>query len=441
MHSQFLKRITDLGLIPGKHRILVAVSGGPDSVALTDLISHAGFQFGLAHCDFGLRGKESDDDAVFCKALGTFYEVPFHVQKFDLAAECAIRETNVQESARQIRYEYFDLLRREFGYDFVVTGHHADDSVETFFLNLLRGTGLNGLKGIPEQNGSVIRPLLHFSRNQVMDYLITAGLTFRTDSSNQTVKYDRNVIRHKVIPLLKELNPSISETVSLTQAHLKQAAAALEDYLDLLKKQVCRQEQDALIIDKSAVYHCKHGPFLMFHLLHPFGFTPAQCQSAFKLCAPDSLPGKRLEAPANTLYANRKELVINAAILISGEHVVIQTESDFSKCLLLSVLQEQRLVSLNQNFLTLDRNQVRYPLLWRGWRQGDRIQPFGMKGSKLVSDLLREKHLNEVQKTKVQVLVNDENEILWVAGIKASEKTRLSNETSHTFILCYAGAQ
>ena len=441
MHSQFLKRVTDLGLIPGKHRILVAISGGPDSVALTDLISHAGFQFGLAHCDFGLRGKESDDDATFCKELGKFYQVAFHIQKFDMENECEVRKTNVQESARQVRYEYFDLLRREFGYDFIVTGHHADDSVETFFINLLRGTGLNGLKGIPEKNGPVIRPLLYFSRNEIMDFLQGTGLTFRKDSSNSTLKYDRNIIRHKILPQLGELNPSVSETIRHTQVHLKQASDALGDYIQLLAEKVSRHEQDTFIIEKAGVYQCKHGPFLMFHLLHPLGFTSAQCDSAYRLCAPRSLPGKRLESPANTLYANRNELLISPRILVSGEHVIINEAADFSRCKQLSVIEEQRVVSLNQDFLTLDRHQLKFPMVWRSWKQGDRIQPFGMKGTKLVSDLLREKQLNEVQKTKVHVLANHDNEILWVAGIRASEKTRLNGTTTNTFILHYAGAE
>ncbi len=441
MHSQFLKRMADLGLIAGKHRILVAISGGPDSVALTDLISHAGFQFGMAHCDFGLRGKESTDDAVFCKELSQFYQVPFHSQQFNMNSECETRQTNIQESARQIRYEYFDLLRREHQYDYIVTGHHSDDSAETFFINLLRGSGLKGLKGIPAINGYVVRPLLNFTRKEIEKYIQDAGLQFRLDSSNASFKYDRNVIRHRLFPILIELNPIAAETIRQTQYHLEQTAEALNDYLETLATAICSKVSDGISIDKKGIYNCKHGQLLMFHLLHPYGFTPAQCNSAYKLCAPDALPGKKLESAANTLFANRDTLRISSSVLISGEHVVIQSEADFEKCKKLTLINEQGVVALDQHYLTLDRQTIIYPLVWRNWEQGDRIQPFGMKGTKLVSDLLREHRLSEPEKHQVQVLVNNNDQLLWVAGIRASEITRIAGGTSNTFILRYASSE
>lgn len=404
---------------------MLALSGGLDSVVLAHLLSSQGYQFALAHCNFNLRGKESDADENFCKKLAGSLAVEIFCKSFNTAQYAKEHHTNIQLAARNLRYTWFEQIRQEENFDFVVTAHHANDSIETVLMNLLRGTGINGLKGIPEKNGPIRRPLLAFSREKILAYAQSNKISYREDQSNAEDKYDRNFIRHHVLPKLKELNPVLEETFLNNTKHFNEEAGIVNHYLEQRESDLILQTHDAVFISKKKL---KQEPFtatVLNYLLSGYGFNATQQENILQHLEQNSTPGKLFHSPSHRLTIDRNDLVIKTNSLQSAAELKLQSLEELRqveelRCTKLSVFEQPE-----NGALLIEPQRLIFPLTYRAVKTGDKFKPFGMKGFKLLSDFMKEQKLNAFQKENCRVLVNGNGDIVWVAGYRSDERYKV----------------
>lgn len=400
------------GLVKENNRVLVALSGGADSVALLRVLLQLQVECVAAHCNFRLRGEESDRDEAFvrnlCKELG----VELQVVHFDTAQEARKRGISIEMAARELRYAWFEEVRQATGCEVIAVAHHRDDSVETMLLNLLRGTGINGLRGIRPQNGRVVRPLLEVSREEILQYLERMKQPYVTDSSNLQDEYTRNKIRLNLLPMMEEVNPAIKETLLQTARHLDQAATLYNIGIAEGKKRVMKQGNiciEALLAEPAP-------EALLFELLHPLGFNAAQIAEVWK--ATSGQPGKRFYSEAWQVVKDRKLLLIaprEATALPSLHYEVVERTADF-------------VIPRDSRVACLDAAKLKGELTLRKWQEGDCFVPLGMKGKKRVSDYLTDRKRSLLQKEQQCVLCCN-NEIVWLVGERIDQRYRVTEAT------------
>ena len=430
MLQSFIDNIHRQHLFPTGQEVLLAVSGGIDSVVLAHLMHAAAFPFAVAHCNFGLRPGDCDRDEAFVRDLAAAYGATFHVTRFDTEAYAAAHGYGTEEAARRLRYDWFAGLCATHGYPALLTAHHADDVVETFFLNLLRGTGLAGLHGIlpvsslANSQSLLARPLLPFSRADIEAYAAKHRLQHVEDATNASLLYRRNQIRHRLLPLLRDITPAADNALRQTIGHLHSAEQFYRHLLAPLRDRYLVTQPDGtlrlaladLLADHPADLH----PQLLFELLHPFGFTASQL--ADLLATPRT--GARFLTPTH-------EAVLHRGVLIVNEN---DNENDNSP---LSILNSQLIPSLPPDFKSraattayFDADTLRQPLRLRHWREGDRFQPLGMAhGTQLVSDYFTDHHLALPDKQRQLLLVDADDTILWIVGRRTSHPHRVTPDT------------
>lgn len=405
--------------------VLLAVSGGRDSVALLHLMRQSGFQFAIAHCNFHIRPLECDRDQEFVRSLAQSYGVPFHLASFQCLSYAAEHHLSVEQAARQQRYTFFHSLCSSHGYTRIVTGHHADDSMETFFINLLRGTGIAGLHGIRPLQGIVARPLLPFSRQQINEYVATHQLSYVEDSTNASDDYRRNQIRHQLIPLLRQLAPSIDHTLPQTMEHLAQVEEVLLQQVSLLSSTHLQPSSDGKL---HLVNFSSLSPVLLYHLLKPYGFNASQTSDLLT----HSHTGAHFFSSTHQLTVERSFLVLeplSASPSATPPSVLTQTFL-LSEVSLQSLLHPLDGTLPQRHFLLLDADQVSLPLVWRHWSQGDRFRPFGMRGSQLLSDYFSTHKFTHSQRQSQWLLTDAHDHILWIAGHRASALAPVTSLTT-----------
>ncbi|WP_247234392.1 tRNA lysidine(34) synthetase TilS [Telluribacter sp. SYSU D00476] len=420
-------------------RTLLTVSGGIDSVVMVDLFSKAGLHLGIAHCNFGLRGEESEVDELFVKELAEQYGVPFYTKRFDTAAYARDRDVSTQMAARDLRYAWFEEVRRQEGYDYIATAHHSNDAIETVLLNLVRGTGLAGLRGITFRNGALIRPLLFASREQIEQYAAIHSLRWREDSSNQSTYYRRNLLRHQVVPVLRQINPSLEDTFQLTAERLRAAEALLAAHMKEWQQQAVRTEGAVLRISIASLLQATEPVYRLAELLQPHGFTYQQAQQIVNTL--EGLAGKLFQSPTHTLVKDRTELLLMPTPLPS-EEVLIEESSTMVQFgpTLFSIERlarpSQFQIATNPHTATFDSDKLKYPLRLRSWRQGDWFCPLGMGGKKKkVSDLLVNLKIPRTLKETIPVLVDSQDQIVWVAGLRPDHRFRITDQTTHLTLM------
>jgi tRNA(Ile)-lysidine synthase len=411
------------GLLQSK--ILVAVSGGLDSVVLTHLCYSLKLNFALAHCNFRLRQKESETDEYFVKNLAKKLDVTCYTKTFETSKYAKERNQSTQVAARNLRYNWFEELLGENDYKYVLTGHHLDDNLETFLINFTRGTGISGLTGIPEKKGQILRPLLPFSRKQIEKYAQSQFLEWRTDSSNSSDVYLRNRIRHHIIPVLKAENPSLLKSFQKTQDHLKQAEELNADYSKLLWNEITNQKNaDEYHLSIEKIRDQSHPKAILYQLLKDFGFT--QWQDIYNLLQAQS--GKEIFSKTHRLIKDREVLILtqqnsqnNQAIKIyKNDRKILFPDGQL---FLESVTQ---VTKKKDKIAYIAAEKIRFPLLLRKLKTGDRFQPFGMKGSKKISDFLIDKKFSLLEKEKTWIL-ESQGEIIWVVGHRIDERFKVEN--------------
>jgi tRNA(Ile)-lysidine synthase len=417
MLDSFLTFINQQKLDLSTKSTLLTVSGGVDSVVLAHLFYRAGFSAGIAHCNFGLRGEESDGDERFVAQLAQQYGFFLHVQRFETKKEALGQGVSTQMVARTLRYAWFEEVRQNLQYDFVATAHHLNDALETVLLNLTRGTGIAGLHGIAVKNQNLIRPLLFASREEIMEYALEQQLAYREDSSNLDSHYKRNLIRQEVVPVLKKMNPSLEHTFKTTAKRLSAAQALLQDLLQSWKKEVVKDNQGTIHISIPALLDSSEPVYRLWFILEAYGFTYRQAEEIF--LSAEGLSGKTFESATHVVLKDRDLFLVSERTGKNqgGEWVIDQRSGKFQLgvlSLVISTHPKNKEFSVNRGGGTasFDQDRLLFPLTVRSWMPGDTFYPFGMRGkSKKVSDLLIDLKVNRYEKQKVKVLLNGNGKV------------------------------
>ncbi|MEI6456128.1 MAG: tRNA lysidine(34) synthetase TilS [bacterium] len=435
MLAGFKKFIRKETLFRREDRILLAVSGGLDSVVMTDLFHQSGLKFAIAHCNFKLRGKESDRDERFVMKLAKRYEVPFFVQSFPTKDYSKNMGISVQMAARELRYAWFEEILVSQGYRYVATAHHLDDQAETFFINLLRGTGISGLHGILPKQGSVIRPMLFTGRDEIMKFAGLNHVTYREDSSNRSDKYLRNRIRRQVIPLLKKINPDFPSAIKETIMHLREFEEIGNNSVEEIRKRITRKEKNGILIDIDALRKLTPQGTFAWELLSPFGFNKSVTDDI--LASLGRNPGKIFFSPTHRLTRDRETLILetiekdkairNYAVgdFISTKKISVPIPLIFRKI----KKSKETVIPTSRREASLDLGKIIFPLIIRRWEPGDSFHPFGMERKKKISRFFIDEKFSLPNKEKTWLLCSGEK-ILWVIGHRIDHRFRVTSHTS-----------
>lgn len=432
MLSQFKKHIDENFSFLKEKKLLIACSGGVDSVVLTHLIKNLNFEMALAHCNFSLRGKESDGDEMFVIGFANKLNIPVFAETFDTHKFADDHKISTQMAARTLRYTWFDEVLNNFKFDYLLTAHHLDDDLETFFINISRGTGLSGLTGIPKQNERFIRPLLNFSRDQIESYAKTNKLQWREDSTNQKADYLRNKLRLDVIPQFKETNDTLLKNFQKTQHNLNAAQNLIEDYMALIYKLVVSETSEAYKINITKLIELPHTDALLYELLKNFGFTEWTDVSNLL----NAQTGKKVFSKTHLLLKNRDELVLTKITSDKINEQFLVSKEGISKPITLKLETTKYIDESGKNIIYVDADTLNFPLTIRKWKTGDSFQPFGMKGKKKLSKFFKDEKLSLNEKDKTWILLCDEK-ILWVIGYRMDDCFKVTETTSKILKITY----
>lgn len=415
---------------------LVALSGGADSVALLLVLKELGYSIEAVHCNFHLRGEESLRDEQYCKGLCERENIPLHIAHFDTKEYADLHKVSIEMAARDLRYKYFFQLKDDLQAAAICVGHHKEDSVETILINLLRGTGLSGMMGISPDANSIIRPLLSVSRQEIEQYLEERKVNYVTDSTNMIDDVVRNKIRLNIIPLLKEINPSVNDAILTTAQHLTDANIILQDSLEKTVKKGVLQSGESIKIDLSVVKSFPVPTYFLFHVLKPLGFTTTQIEEIGRHT--DGQTGQIWTSTTHELTHDRGFIYVHERQTEGRSKLVLPEKGRYvfdDKCSVrLSETairgEEGTVFSRNPLVADLDASLVRFPLTLRRTQEGDRFVPLGMQGSQLVSDFLTNLKRNRFEKRDQMVLVDAADEIVWVVGLRINDRFKITPKTT-----------
>lgn len=427
MLSKFQNHIQqNFPFLNGK-KLLLATSGGIDSMVLLDLCHKTGMDIRVAHCNFRLRGEESDADEEFVKTQCEKKDILLFVNHFDTKKFAEEHKLSIQVVARNLRYEWFNTLLLNNNYDYILTAHHLDDSLETFLINLTRGSGLDGLTGIPQQNGTIIRPLLPFIRNEIETYAQENAIQWREDSSNASDKYLRNRLRHDVIPVLKELNPGLLASFENTVSHLQQAQSMVDDASRIVYRKVVTDINFQKRIDLEQLMQLPNYEAYLYQWLLPFGFSDWESISDLV----SAQPGKQVHSQNHTLLKDRNELIVfqkpepetNEVFFIEKQEEVVKFPLNLEFCNVDNISVQAT------NTIFVDEEKIQFPLEIRKWQEGDLFYPFGMEGSKKLSKYFKDEKLSVLDKSQIWLLCSN-NQIVWIIGKRADDRFKVTEATT-----------
>ena len=410
-------------------KILLAVSGGVDSMVLADLCLKSNFNISIAHCNFKLRGDESDADERFVLEYAKNNNLAVYSDHFDTADYVERNKLSVQMAARKLRYDFFDKLRDEYLFDAVLTAHHADDNLETFFINLSRGSGLDGLVGIPNKNKYVIRPLLFFTRAQILEYASENKLKWREDSSNASLYYQRNHLRHELMPALKTIYPSIINALQSTQNYLRSSQDLLQNHIKAISDEVIEYSNTSeKHYSVSALKNLNPLRSYIFPLFRCYGFR--DFDELYNLI--DAQTGKQIHSKTHSLLKDRSVLILTKKSLNKKFYQKIEAENSTVRIheygISLKLENPIELGVSNHNTLFLDADKVQFPLVLRTWREGDYFYPSGMSGKKKMSKFFKDQKLSLIEKSKVLLLCSNDA-VIWVLGMRSDARFLADKKT------------
>ena len=420
--------LNNFQFLKGK-KLLLATSGGIDSMVMLHLFQQLDFEIAIAHCNFQLRGVESFEDQKFIQDYADANAVPVYITQFDTKAFAEDYKLSTQVAARELRYNWFYELLETEKYDYILTAHHADDNLETFLINLSRGTGLDGLTGIPEQNENVVRPLLAFSQQEIEDYAKLNHIKWQEDSSNASDKYVRNKIRHHLVPMLKELNPNFLSSFHKTQNYLQEAQNMVDDAAIMVYQQVAVQEGENISFDLKKLKKLPNYKSYLYQWLNEFGFTA--WDDIYDLVVSQS--GKFVFSADYRLLKDRESLILSPLdfstekqeYFIDANQTVVNVPLNIS----FSPVADMAIVSNKTIFV--DSDKLQFPLVLRHWEEGDQFQPFGMDGkSKKISKFFKDEKLSLLEKENTWLLCSNDI-IVWVVGLRQDERFKIENTTKN----------
>lgn len=412
--------------------VVVAISGGADSVALWHILKNLGYDCIAAHCNFHLRGEESDRDELFVRNLVKEHQAPFYKIDFDTTKYAAMNGISIEMAARDLRYEWFYKLLDELQSQAIAVAHHADDNIETMLMNLIRGTGLRGLTGIPNKNKKVVRPLLCCSRKEIEKYLTENKLSYVEDSTNKQLDYQRNKIRNTIIPLLEEINPSVRQTLYDSSERFKETYNIYSAAIKSVSEKIITQNPEFIKIDIEKLKEQLAYPTVLFELLYPLDFNSATIQ---QICDTlDGESGKVFFSTTHSLLKDRDSLIIHKKQeKNSKSYSISENQTEINEPIDIQVKKIIRnndfQISKEKNKVHFDLNKIQFPLILRKWQEGDYFYPFGLKGKKKLSDFFVDNKFSLTDKENCWLLLSG-NEIVWIIGHRTDNRFRITNETT-----------
>ena len=447
LQHPFLQIVNDFivghDLLSPEGKYLVALSGGADSIALLKSLSMLHYNVEAVHCNFHLRGEESDRDEAFCRQRCDELGVCLHVAHFATKEYAEVHHVSVEMAARDLRYDYFEKLRRDVGADDVVVAHHKDDSVETVLMNLIRGTGLHGLMGIAPRRDHIVRPLLCVSRQQIEAFLDDLGVPYVTDSTNLCDDVVRNKIRLNVIPRLKEINPSATEAIAKTASRLRQAAEIFDEAIagKITEARVKTEDLDDSCLEAVFDIDKIVEEYTLFHILAPYGFSSSMIENVFKALK-TARSGAVFCSVSHELLIDRGKLIVQAIQPVFQpyripEEGIYRLSNQCRLCVTRVPLEEVTFKKGYCDTIFVDADKLSFPLIIRTAMPGDRIHPLGMKGSRLVSDILTDEKVNLFDKRRQLVLVDAKGEIVWLVGRRLNRHFSITPHTQSVLKIQY----
>ena len=410
-----------------KNKFLLACSGGLDSVVLAHLCALSGLDFYLAHCNFKLRGTESDEDEQFVGELSQRLGKTVFIKQFNTKAYIENHKVSLQMAARELRYEWFRRLMEEHTIQTLVTAHHLDDSLETFFINLSRGTGIKGLIGIPPKTATISRPLLSFSREKLLQYAKREKMDWREDSSNTETKYLRNKIRHEIVPVLKELHPTFIDNFQQTQEFLKQIADISDNHINLLKEDIFQEDGEVNRIKIASLQALKPLEAYLHGFFGVYGFT--EWEDLQHLLT--AMSGKEVRSRTHRLVKDRDFLLLTKiADDFQKEFQITIEDTEIQIPIGLSISGVHLIEEVGPKVLYVDKETLKYPLVLRKWQKGDYFYPLGLGGRKKLSKFFKDEKIDILTKEKQWLLCSD-NQIVWVVGKRADERFKITANTKN----------
>ena len=406
-------------------KLLLATSGGLDSMVLLDLFQKLNTKIHIAHCNFQLRGIESFEDQKFVQDYAEKNKIPYFTTTFDTENFAKDYQLSIQIAARTLRYDWFYELLESEKLDYILTAHHADDSLETFIINLSRGTGLDGLIGIPSENDKIVRPLLLFSRNEMEQYAQENKVSWREDSSNASDKYIRNKIRHHIVPLLKDLNPNFLESFKKTQTYLQDSQVMVEDATIMIYQQVAKEIQGTVHFDIKKLKQLANYKSYLYQFLKEYGFFA--WEDIYKLV--DAPTGKLVLSDEYRLIKNREFLILSPKKNADDETFLIeknQKEVNFPLNMLFTI--ENTISETDSGSIFVDQDLLQYPLTLRKWQENDIFYPFGMVGKKKLSKFFKDEKMSMIDKENCWLLCS-QNDIVWVVNKRLDNRFKVTENT------------
>jgi tRNA(Ile)-lysidine synthase len=418
-------------------KYLLAVSGGIDSMVMCDLFLHAGLPFSVAHCNFRLRGEESDGDELLVRTWCSANNIRFFAEQFDTQTYAGTHKLSVQVAARTLRYRYFEQVLTAEKFDFIATAHHQDDNIETVLFHFFRGTGIQGLTGIPLKNERIVRPLLHLAKSQIIAYAIDHCISYRNDSSNQKSTYTRNKLRNEIIPQLQDIFPAFKNNIAHNIGRLKEVHELYTQQIEQYRKQLTEQKGKDWYIPVLKLKKVRPLATVLYELIRPFHFNYDQCLQVIDLLESES--GHRVENEQYFILKDRAFLIISArnteasdTILIDQKTAFVQT-ADFELMLNLADAQDRVLIK-DASIGQFDLSQLSFPLLLRKWRPGDYMYPLGMKKKKKIARILIDRKVALHEKENIWVLECNKK-IIWLPGIITDERVKITPSTKDMLLI------
>lgn len=412
-------------------KTLLAVSGGVDSMVLLHLYFALKLDFAVAHCNFQLRGTESDLDEKLVIDFCQKNNIPYFVERFDTMQIVETKKVSIQIAARELRYNWFKQICIKNDYQFIATAHHLEDQAETFLINFTRGTGIDGLVGIPEKNENIIRPLLNFSRADILKYAIENEIAWREDQSNASTKYLRNKMRHLVLPVLKEENTEFLKSFQNTLNHLKQTQLLANDAVAFFEKECVKMKDEQLEIDLEKTENFNNKKHYLLQILKRYGFS--SIDEIEKICISDA--GKVLKNDQYTILKDRKKLIIFEEKSVLKHVFCIKSKDDVLNLPLFMNISEVETEEFNTDKRTIfvNSNLLKWPLVLRRKQTGDCFQPFGMNGIKKVSKFFKDEKLSKIQKDNTWILENGDGKIIWIVGLRADDRFKITSNNQQNY--------
>lgn len=437
MLKEFTGYIEDNKLVNKNDRVLLAVSGGIDSMVMAHLFIRAGIKTGIAHCNFCLRGEDSEKDEELVRQFAARNKKDFFNVRFDTEAYAKEKGISIQMAARDLRYTWFEKIRKMYEFDSVAIAHNLNDNIETILINLTRGTGIAGLSGIRKTRERVIRPLLFATRKSIENYCKENHIDYREDKSNTETKYIRNKIRHLVLPLLSEINPSIESTLKETSDRLNDINAIFTAYTIQLRKKVIKKKSMTSEINIEKLNPYLNNNTLLFELFRPFGLRPHSLNDLRNIIAGQS--GSEIITPTHRIIKNRQELIISEITITDDSCLHYKDLNEFREC---PLFKSVRLINItarfrlpaSRNTACLDLEQITFPVTVRNWQHGDYFYPLGMKHRKKLSDYFIDNKIPVLTKGQIKILISG-NKTVWIIGERIDDRFKITDSTRKVLII------